>query len=141
MGPEHWVKLSSHVNKILRSDTGVDGIANTHGTATLAETAYFLHLTVQSELPVVVTGAMRPPSSLGTDADVNLGDAIRVAASPDAIGKGVLTVLNNEIQSARDVTKTNSYRLETFRSNELGFLGYADSDDEVVFYRLSLIHI
>ena len=135
VGPEHWVKLSSHVNKILRSDTGVDGIAITHGTATLEETAYFLHLTVQSELPVVVTGAMRPPSSLGTDADVNLGDAIRVAASPDAIGKGVLTVLNNEIQSARDVTKTNSYRLETFRSNELGFLGYADSDDEVVCYR------
>ena len=87
------------------------------------------------QLPVVITGAMRPPSALGTDADVNLADSIRVAASPDAIGKGVLTVLNNEIQSARDVTKTNSYRLETFRSNELGFLGYADSDGEVVFYR------
>ena len=135
VGAEHWVKLSSHVNQILKSDAGVAGIAITHGTATLEETAYFLHLTVKSELPVVVTGAMRPPSSLGTDADVNLVDSIRVAASHDAIGKGVLTVLNNEIQSARDVTKTNSYRLETFRSNELGFLGYADSDGEVVFYR------
>ena len=135
VGPEHWVQLSSHVNKILQSDTDVAGIAITHGTATLEETAYFLNLTVKSQLPVVVTGAMRPPSALGTDADVNLADSIRVAASPDAIGKGVLTVLNNEIQSARDVTKTNSYRLETFRSNELGFLGYADSDNEVVFYR------
>ena len=135
VGPAHWVQLSSHVNKILQSDTDVAGIAITHGTATLEETAYFLHLTVKSQLPVVVTGAMRPPSALGTDADVNLADSIRVAASPDAIGKGVLTVLNNEIQSARDVTKTNSYRLETFRSNELGFLGYADSDGEVVFYR------
>ena len=135
VGPEHWVQLSSHVNKILQSDTDVAGIAITHGTATLEETAYFLNLTVKSQLPVVITGAMRPPSALGTDADVNLADSIRVAASPDAIGKGVLTVLNNEIQSARDVTKTNSYRLETFRSNELGFLGYADSDGEVVFYR------
>ena len=135
VGPEHWGKLCSHVNHIVQSDTAVTGIAITHGTATLEETAYFLHLTVKSHLPIVVTGAMRPPSSLGTDADVNLIDSIRVAASPDAIGKGVLTVLNNEIQSARDVTKTNSYRLETFRSNELGFLGYADSDDEVVFYR------
>ena len=135
VGPKHWVQLSSHVNKILQSDIDVAGIAITHGTATLEETAYFLNLTVKSQLPVVITGAMRPPSALGTDADVNLADSIRVAASPDAIGKGVLTVLNNEIQSARDVTKTNSYRLETFRSNELGFLGYADSDGEVVFYR------
>ena len=135
VGPEHWVQLSSHVNKILQSDIDVAGISITHGTATLEETAYFLNLTVKSQLPVVITGAMRPPSALGTDADVNLADSIRVAASPDAIGKGVLTVLNNEIQSARDVTKTNSYRLETFRSNELGFLGYADSDGEVVFYR------
>ncbi len=107
----------------------------THGTATLEETAYFLHLTVKSSRPVVVTGAMRPPSSLGTDADVNLLDAIRVASSSDARHMGVLTVLNNEIQSAREVTKAKTFRLETFRPNELGFLGYADSDGTVVFYR------
>jgi L-asparaginase len=107
----------------------------THGTATLEETAYFLHLTVKSPKPVVITGAMRPASALGTDADLNLLDAIRVAACPDAEGRGVLTVLNNEIQSARDVSKSNTFRVETFRPNELGFLGYADSDGEVEFYR------
>ena len=92
-------------------------------------------MTVKSRKPVVVTGAMRPPTGLGTDTDVNLIDCIRVAAAPQSAGHGVLTVLNNEIQAARDVTKTNSYRLETFRSNELGCLGYADSDEQAVFYR------
>jgi L-asparaginase len=107
----------------------------THGTATLEETAYFLHLTVKSERPVVVTGAMRPPSALGTDADLNLLDAIRLAASPQAAGRGVLTVLNNEIHSGRDVTKASAFRVETFSSRELGFLGYVDSDGQVLFYR------
>lgn len=133
--PAHWLKLARRINEIFREDPEASGVAITHGTATLEETAYFLNLTVKSHKPVVVTGAMRPPSGLGTDADVNLIDCIRVAASPQSAGRGVLTVLNNEIQAARDVTKTNSYRLETFRSNELGFLGYADSDEEVVFYR------
>ena len=110
-------------------------MAVTHGTATLEETAYFLNLTVKDRRPVVVTGAMRPPTGMGTDADLNLLDCIRVAAAPQSAGRGVLTVLNNEIQAARDVTKSNSYRLETFRSGELGCLGYADSDEEVVFYR------
>jgi L-asparaginase len=133
--PAHWLALAQRINQIFREDPDAAGIAITHGTATLEETAYFLNLTVKSHQPVVVTGAMRPPTGMGTDADVNLMDCIRVAAAPQSAGKGVLTVLNNEIQAARDVTKTNSYRLETFRSYELGFLGYADSDGEVVFYR------
>jgi L-asparaginase len=133
--PSHWLELAKRINQIFRQDPDAAGIAVTHGTATLEETAYFLNLTVKSYKPVVVTGAMRPPTGLGTDADVNLMDCVRVAAAPHSAGRGVLTVLNNEIQAARDVTKTNSYRLETFRSNELGLLGYADSDEEVVFYR------
>jgi L-asparaginase len=72
---------------------------------------------------------------LGTDSDVNLIDSIRVAAAPQSAGRGVLTILNNQIQAARDVTKTNSYRLETFQTADFGFLGYADSDEQVVFYR------
>ena len=72
---------------------------------------------------------------MGTDADLNLLDAIRLAACPTAGGRGVLTVLNNEIQSARDVTKMNAFRVETFTSRELGFLGYVDADAQVVFYR------
>ena len=135
VGPEHWLALAKRVNQIFREDPDAAGVAITHGTATLEETGYFLNLTVKSDKPVVVTGAMRPASGLGGDADVNLIDCIRVAASPHSIGHGTLIVLNNEIQAARDVTKTNSYRLETFRSNELGYLGYADSDEEVVFYR------
>jgi L-asparaginase len=81
---------------------------------------------------------MRPPTAISTDADLNLLDAVRVAAAPHAAGLGVLTVMNNEIQSARDVTKANTFRVETFKPNELGFLGYADSDGQVVLYRAPL---
>ena len=133
--PEHWLGLAKRINQIFRDDPGAAGVAVTHGTATLEETAYFLNLTVKSNRPVVITGAMRPPTGLGTDSDVNLMDAIRVAAAPQSAGRGVLTILNNQIQAARDVTKTNSYRLETFQAPDFGFLGYADSDEEVVFYR------
>ena len=133
--PEHWLGLAKRINQIFRDDPGAAGVAVTHGTATLEETAYFLNLTVKSSRPVVITGAMRPPTGLGTDSDVNLMDCIRVAAAPQSAGRGVLTVLNNQIQAARDVTKTNSYRLETFQAPDFGFLGYADSDGEVVFYR------
>ena len=137
IGPEEWLRLTRRINRLL-AEEDVAGVVVTHGTATLEETAYFLHLTVKSAKPVVVTGAMRPPTALSTDADLNLLDAIRVAASPVAAGKGVLTILNNEIQCARDVVKTNTFRVETFKPNELGFLGYADSDGEVVFYRAPL---
>ncbi len=136
IGPPEWLRLTQRIEQLLAQ--GVDGVVVTHGTATLEETAYFLHLTVKSTKPVVVTGAMRPPTAIGTDADLNLLDAVRIAASPNAAGMGALTVLNNEIHSGRDVTKSNTFRVETFRPNELGFLGYADSDGEVVFYRAPL---
>jgi L-asparaginase len=135
IGPAEWLQLAQRLDVLLASEKPPHGVVITHGTATLEETAYFLHLSVKSDRPVVVTGAMRPPTALGTDADLNLLDAIRLAACPQAAGRGVLVVLNNEIQSARDVTKTNTYRVETFGSRELGFLGYADSDGKVVFYR------
>lgn len=135
LGPANWLELARRINAIFRADPDAAGVVVTHGTATLEETAYFLNLTVKSSKPVVVTGSMRPPTGLSTDADINLYDAIRVAASPDAAGKGALVVLNNEIQAARDVTKTNTARVETFKSGELGFLGYADSDGKIVFLR------
>jgi len=135
IGPTQWLQLAQRINALLSAARPPQGVVVTHGTATLEESAYFLHLTVKSERPVVLTGAMRPPTAVGTDADLNLRDAIRLAACPDAAGRGVLTVLNNEIQSARDVTKTNTFRVETFTSRELGFLGYVDSDGQVVFYR------
>lgn len=135
IGAAEWLGLARRINTIFREEPNIAGVAITHGTATLEETSYFLHLTVKSEKPVVITGAMRPPTALSTDADLNLLDAVRTAACPEAAGLGVLTVLNNEIQCGRDVTKASTFRVETFRPNELGFLGYADSDGKVEFYR------
>ena len=138
IGAAEWLALARRINQIFRDETDVAGVAITHGTATLEETSYFLHLTVKSTRPVVITGAMRPPTALSTDSDLNLLDAVRTAACPEAVGLGVLTVLNNEIQCGRDVTKASTFRVETFRPNGLGFLGYADSDGKVVFYRAPL---
>ncbi len=135
IGPREWLQLAQRINQLFTEDPALAGVVVTHGTATLEETAYFLHLTVKSERPVVVTGAMRPPTAMGTDADLNLLDAIRLAACPEATSRGVLTVLNNEIQSGRDVTKMSTLRVETFSSRELGFLGYTDSEGQIVFYR------
>jgi L-asparaginase len=132
--PQHWLDMTRRVNKALTSD-GADGVVLTHGTATLEETAFFLHLTIKSDKPVVVTGAMRPASSVGTDAQLNLLNSIQAAASPQARGRGIMVMLNNQIHSARDVIKTDTYRVETFKSYDMGLLGYADSDHEVRFYR------
>jgi len=112
----------------------VGGIVFVQGTNSIEETAYFLNLTVHTDKPIVVTGAQRPFTALGSDGPLNLIDAIRVAASSKARGAGVLVVANSEINAARDVTKTNTYRLQTFRSRDLGILGYTDAD-QIVFYR------
>jgi L-asparaginase type II len=132
----NWVELANRINTIFASDPGVAGVVVTHGTNTLEETAYFLNLTVKHDRPVVVVGAQRPPTAISSDGPLNLLNAIRTAAAPEARGKGVLVVMNDEINAARDVTKTNTYRVETFRSPELGFLGYVDAD-KVSFYRAS----
>ncbi|MBM3940575.1 MAG: asparaginase [SAR202 cluster bacterium] len=135
MGPDQWVALAQRCNELFAGDGDLSGVVITHGTNLLEETAFFLHLTVRDERPVVFTGSQRPPTGISTDADVNLLDAIRVAASPAARGKGALTAFNNEINSVREMAKTNTFRLETFQSPQLGLLGYADSDGKVVFYR------
>ncbi|MBL6600493.1 MAG: asparaginase, partial [Alphaproteobacteria bacterium] len=96
-----------------------------------------LHLTVKTDLPVVVIGSQRPSSALSTDAGFNLVNAIRTAACPEARGMGVMTLLNDEIQCAREVTKTSTYRMQTFRTPDFGCLGHADGD-AVAFYRKPL---
>jgi L-asparaginase len=116
------------------ADPDIAGVVFTHGTNTIEETAYFVSLTVKSDKPVVIVGAQRPFSTLSSDGPLNLLNAIRVAADPASRGKGTLVVLNDEINAARDVSKTNTYRLETFQSRELGILGYADPD-RIVYYR------
>jgi len=133
---EHWLTMAKRINEIYRSDPSVAGVVVTHGTNTLEETAYFLNLTVKDERPVVLVGSMRPATAISADGPLNLLNAIRTAATPDARGKGVLVVLNDEINGARDVTKTNTYRVETFRAPEMGLMGYVDAD-KVAFYRTS----
>ena len=122
---ENWLTISRRINEIFAADPSVAGVVVTHGTNTLEETAYFLNLTVKDERPVVMVGSMRPATAISADGPLNLLNAVRTAVSPEARGKGVLVVLNDEINSARDVTKTNTLRVETFRAPELGLLGYS----------------
>src|SRR5690625_922649 len=131
---EHWLKLREKVMSYL-IDSDIDGIVITHGTNTLEETAYFLHLTVPTNKPIVFVGAQRPFTALSSDAHLNLIQAVSVAVNDASYNKGVLVVLNDEISSAREVTKTNTYRLEAFQSGQLGFLGFIDPDQQVHFYR------
>jgi L-asparaginase len=126
-------KLALHVNELLQKPN-LDGLVFVQGTNTLEETAYFLTLTLNSAKPVVVTGAQRPFTALSSDAPLNLFNAIRTATHPDSRGKGVVVVTNDEINCARDVTKTNTYKVQTFRSRDLGLLGCADPD-RIVYYR------
>ncbi|HUC72278.1 MAG TPA: asparaginase, partial [Stellaceae bacterium] len=137
IGPREWLELRALIHKIARDEPATAGFVITHGTATLEETAFFLNLTLRVSQPVVLVGAQRPASALGTDAGMNLVNALRVAGSPEARGKGVLVLLNDEINAARDVVKTSTYRLQTFRSLDFGALGHVDGDG-VHFYRAAL---
>jgi L-asparaginase len=131
---EQWLDLARRLNRIFADDPGVAGVVVTGGTDTLEELAYFLDLTVRSDKPVVVVGSMRNPSTLGYEGAANLLDGFRVAADPSAAGRGVMVVLNDEINAAREVTKTDALRLHTFQTRGYGVLGVVDSD-RVVFYR------
>ena len=112
----------------------------TSGTDTLEETAFFLHLTIRDARPVVVVGSMRNPSTLGYEGAANLLEGVRVAAEPASRGKGVLVVLNDEVNSARDVSKTDALRLQTFRSPTHGLLGIVDRDRVTYFRQILARH-
>jgi L-asparaginase len=135
MNNDYWLKLAKRVNELL-AQSDVDGIVITHGTDTIEETAYFLNLVVKSRKPVVIVGAMRPSTAISADGPINLYNAVTLAGSPDAVGKGVLVVLNDQINGARDVTKTNTANTDTFRNWEFGFMGYMQ-DNAPHFYRVS----
>ena len=121
-------------DKAVAANPDLAGIVVLHGTATLEETAYALNLTAKVRVPIVVVGSQRPASALSTDAGLNLVNAVRTAASPQSRGLGVLVCLNDEIQAAREVTKTSTARLQTFRSPDFGVLGHADGD-AISYYR------
>lgn len=135
MNTETLLKLAKRVNELLK-DPEVSGIVITHGTDTLEETAYFLNLLTKSDKPVVLVGAMRPATAISADGPMNLLNAVKVAASPEAKEKGVMIVMNDTINGARDVTKTNTTNVSTFKSPELGALGYV-SAGKVRFYKAS----
>src|SRR5437764_10973796 len=137
LGPAEWLELRTTIHRIARDDPAIAGFVVPHGTATLEETGFFLNLTLAVEQPVVLVGAQRPASALGTDAGTNLVNALQVAGCEEARGKGVLVVLNNEIHPARDVVKTSTYRAQTFRSLDYGALGHVDGDGPH-FYRAPL---
>jgi L-asparaginase len=128
-----WLDLACTIQDLFDRDQA-DGVVVTHGTNTLEETAYFLHLVLKSDRPVVLVGSMRPSSGMSFDGDLNLLNAIRVAADPASRGRGALVVLNDTVLSARDVTKTATMRLETFQARDLGPLGYADGDGRITYY-------
>jgi L-asparaginase len=133
--PAIWLNLSRRANTLLASPD-VDGIVITHGTDTLEETAYFLNLVTTSDKPVVITGSMRPATAISADGPLNLLNAVQLAASPVARGKGVLISLNGEINGARDTTKTNTQSVDTFRSPDFGRLGFME-EGRPVLYRIS----
>jgi L-asparaginase len=138
MNNDYWLKLAKRVNTLLEQPD-VDGIVITHGTDTIEETAYFLDLTVKSKKPVVLVGAMRPSTAISADGPINIYNAVVLAGSEDAEGKGVLIAMNDQVNAARDVTKTNTSTVDTFRTPELGLLGYMQ-DNAAHFYRQSLRH-
>src|SRR5215472_10770054 len=137
IGPRDWLELRALIHRTAGEDPELAGFVIPHGTATLEETAFFLNLTLGIKQPVVLVGAQRPASALGSDAGTNLVNALQVAGSPAARGMGVLVVLNNEIHPARDVVKTSTYRVQTFRSFDFGALGHVDGDGPH-FYRAPL---
>ncbi len=127
-------QMSERARQILARPE-VAGLVVTHGTDTLEESAYLLYLTVDADKPVVFTGAMRNSSQIGFDGYRNLYDAVRVAASDVARGLGALVVLNEEIHSARWVTKTNGQKEDTYKSPATGPVGVVYGDGPHVFMR------
>lgn len=132
MNNEVWLKLAKRVNEIL-SKGEADGVVITHGTDTMEESAYFLNLVLKTNKPVVLTGAMRNSTSLSPDGPLNLFNAVSVAANKNSSNKGVLVVMNDEIHSARDVTKSNTTNVATFKSPNSGKIGVVYYGD-VKFY-------
>ncbi|HZG70029.1 MAG TPA: asparaginase [Chondromyces sp.] len=120
--PKEMYQLKKLIEQKLK-ETEFDGVVITHGTDTLEETAYFLDLTLDMDIPIVVTGAMRSSNEIGSDGLYNLLSSIRVAASKEARSKGVLVVLNDEIHTAENVTKTHTSNVSTFQSPQYGPIG------------------
>ncbi|HAX72411.1 MAG TPA: L-asparaginase [Firmicutes bacterium] len=142
MTPEKMMELKRLVQSKLNEDE-ICGVVITHGTDNLEETAYLMDLCISHVKPVVFVGSMRNGSELGYDGPSNLAAAICTAIHPNSKNKGVLVVLNNEVNAAREVTKTHTLALDTFKSQEFGPLGIVDQDDVIFYHKNSMptVHI
>lgn len=129
---QHWIALSNKINELVM-DVNVDGIVVTHGTDVIEETAYYLTLTLNTQKPVVITGAMRPATATSADGPYNLYQAVALASHPDSFGKGVMGLFSNTIYSGRDIQKVNNYKIDAFDQKSFGCLGYMQ-DDQVYFF-------
>ena len=126
IGPTRWLELEHRVAQLLKAQPDLAGIVITHGTDTMEDTAYFLDLTVPGRRPVVVTGSMRPSNMPGADGPANLLNAVRVAGDTLARGRGTMVLMDDRLFAARDVTKTNTTRVETFQAPERGVVAIVD---------------
>lgn len=140
MTPDGWLRLAKHVNQRLAGNRGIDGVVVTHGTDTLEAAAYFLNLTVKSDKPVVVVGAMRSADRISADGPANLLNAVRLAADQTARGQGVLVTLNDDVFAARDVTKSHNTRVDAFGLMNGGWIGSVDSNGPRIQYRCLFPH-
>ena len=127
MDTAHWLKVARRLQEIA-ADPSIDGVVITHGTNIMVETGYFLSLTVDIKKPVVMVGAQRPWTALSGDGPLNMVNAVRVAATPEASAKGVLHAMNQNVFPIRDVTKASAYRMHTFQGIDVGVIGVADPD-------------
>lgn len=132
MNDKVWFALARRIQQAFDKDEA-DGVVVTHGTDTLEETAFFLDNVVKGDRPVVIVGSMRPATAVSADGPGNLYEAIQVAADPRSRGRGVMAVLNDKIEAARSVTKTNTTSIETFASPNGGPIGYVDTAGGIRF--------
>ena len=133
---DHWLVLKDRIEKAVNEEH-FDGIVITHGTDTLEETAYFLDLALNINVPIAITGAMRSSNELGSDGLINLQSAILVALSEDSKGKGVLVVMNDEVHHAKFVTKTHTTNVATFQTPTFGPCGLITKNNVIYFQKLT----
>jgi L-asparaginase len=132
MSDEVWLKLARSANRTLASGD-VDGVVVTHGTDTLEETAYFLNLTVNSDKPVVLVGSMRPATAISADGPMNIYNSVVVASMPEARGRGVMALMNDDLHYAAEITKTDTTRLNSMQSPNRGRAGTCDTGKCTLF--------
>jgi L-asparaginase len=138
MNHEVWLKLAKRVNETLAGDT--DGVVITHGTDTMEETAYFLSLVVKSDKPVVLVGSMRPATAISADGPINLYNAVALASSVEAKGRGPLVVLNDTIHYAREAQKMHTTHMDTFASPNRGIAGVMNTGKATFYSLISTRH-